>query len=237
MQFGVIVAPTVRDLFVEKLQSMILSGRLSVGERLPSERALAEEMRVSKTVIHAGLKDLERMGFVEVRGRQGTFVSNYAENGTLETLAAILKYNGGRLDYQNVQSILEMRLAVEGQAVRLFAARHIDADILALRSMIDQVRAARQGGRAEAAHMLYRFHHFLCLRSGNTIFPLMMKAFRDISLVFWENSIRLLGFDGSVHILETLTDLLEQRDGEGAVAFLSDHFDHYLEQMRPQTGA
>jgi len=82
MQFGVIVAPTIRNLFVEKIVAMILTGKLSVGDRLPSERELAQQMKVSKTVIHDGLKDLERMGFVSVSGRQGTFVANYAEKGT-----------------------------------------------------------------------------------------------------------------------------------------------------------
>jgi len=36
MQFGVIVAPTIRNLFVEKIVAMILTGKLSVGDRLPS---------------------------------------------------------------------------------------------------------------------------------------------------------------------------------------------------------
>ena len=56
MQFGVIVAPTIKELFVEKIQGLILSGRLAVGDRLPSERELAEEMKVSKTIVHLGLK-------------------------------------------------------------------------------------------------------------------------------------------------------------------------------------
>jgi DNA-binding FadR family transcriptional regulator len=61
MQFGVIEAPTIKELFIDKIVSMILSGKLSVGDRLPTERELAEEMKVSKTIVHAGLKDLERM--------------------------------------------------------------------------------------------------------------------------------------------------------------------------------
>ncbi len=61
MQFDVIVAPGIRDMFVGRIVGMILSGRISVGDRLPSERELGEQMRVSKTVIHAGLKDLERI--------------------------------------------------------------------------------------------------------------------------------------------------------------------------------
>ncbi len=233
MQFDAIVAPTIRNLFVEKLVSMILSGKLPVGDRLPSERELAEQMKVSKTVIHAGLKDMERMGFVSVNGRQGTFVANFAERGTFETLAAILKFNGGRLDRETTKSLVEMRLAVEGQAVRMFAKSHTQEDIAALRSMIDEIReySSKQEriNRNEMAQMLFRFHRFICLKSGNTFFPVVMNAFRDIGILLWEGSIKILGAEKTVEYLERFTSLLEEGKGEETVQALSDMFDYCLE--------
>ena len=233
MQFDAIVAPTIRNLFVEKLVSMILSGKLPVGDRLPSERELAEQMKVSKTVIHAGLKDMERMGFVSVNGRQGTFVANFAERGTFETLAAILKFNGGRLDRETTKSLVEMRLAVEGQAVRMFAKSHTQEDIAALRSMIEEIReySSKQEriNRNEMAQMLFRFHRFICLKSGNTFFPVVMNAFRDIGILLWEGSIKILGAEKTVEYLERFTSLLEEGKGEETVQALSDMFDYCLE--------
>ncbi len=232
MQFGVIVAPTIRDLFVEKIVAMILTGRLSAGDRLPPERELAEQMRVSKTVVHAGLKDLERMGFVYVNGRQGTFVANYAENGTFETLATILKFNGGRLDRETTKSLLDMRLALEGQAIRMFAKSHTEEDIATLRRMIDDIRGyvSRQErmDQTEMAHMLFRFHRFICLRSGNMFFPVLMNAFRDIGILLWEASIRILGTEKSIEYLERFASLLEKGRGEETVQALSDMFDKCL---------
>jgi len=232
MQFGVIVAPTIRDLFVEKIVAMILSGRLSAGDRLPSERELAEQMRVSKTVVHAGLKDLERMSFVCVKGRQGTFVANYAENGTFETLATILKYNGSRLDRETTKSLLDMRLAIEGQAVRMFAKSHTKDDIAALWQMIDNIRgySTKQESldQTEMAHMLFRFHRFICLRSGNMFFPVLMNAFRDIGILLWESSIQILGVGKSIEYLEHFASLLEKGRGEETVQALSNMFDTCL---------
>jgi DNA-binding FadR family transcriptional regulator len=232
MQFGVIVAPTIRDMFVEKIVEMILSGKLSMGERLPSERELAEQMKVSKTVIHDGLKDLERMGFVSVSGRQCTFVANYAEKGTFETLATILKFHGGRLDRETTQSLLEMRLAIEGQAMRIFSKSHTKEDIATLRRMIDDIREytskPERMDRNEMAQMLFRFHRFICLRSGNTFFPVLMNAFRDIGILLWESSIKILGVERSIECLEHFTSLLEEGKGEEAVQALSDMFDYCL---------
>jgi len=233
MQFDAIVAPTIRNLFVEKLVAMILSGKLPVGDRLPSERELAEQMKVSKTVIHAGLKDMERMGFIRVNGRQGTFVANFAEKGTFETLAAILKFNGGRLDRETTKSLVEMRLAVEGQAVRMFAKSRTQEDIATLRSMIDEIRAysskQERVNRNEMAQMLFRFHRFICLKSGNTFFPVVMNAFRDIGILLWEGSIKILGAEKTVEYLERFTSLLEEGRGEETVQALSDMFDYCLE--------
>ena len=53
MQIGVIGVPTRRELFVQKIEEQILTGKLKAGDSLPSERALQEETRISKTVIHA----------------------------------------------------------------------------------------------------------------------------------------------------------------------------------------
>ena len=75
MEFGQIVAPTIKELFIERIEGMILSGQLKPGERLPSERDLAEQMKISKTIVHIGLEDLARMGFLEVTPRRGTVVA------------------------------------------------------------------------------------------------------------------------------------------------------------------
>ena len=56
MAFHEIVAPTVKALFIQQIEGMILSGELRPGDRLPTERELADEMKISKTVVHEGLR-------------------------------------------------------------------------------------------------------------------------------------------------------------------------------------
>ena len=75
LKFESLKRPTIKEVFINKMESMILSGELPVGEKLPSERAMAEEMNISKTAVHDGLKDLERFGFVKSVPKQGTFVA------------------------------------------------------------------------------------------------------------------------------------------------------------------
>ena len=73
MAFHEIVAPTVKALFIQQIEGMILSGELRPGDRLPTERELADEMKISKTVVHEGLRELHRLGFSRcIIPRQGT---------------------------------------------------------------------------------------------------------------------------------------------------------------------
>ena len=113
MEFAKLSAPSLKDLFVQQLQGMILSGALPVGTQLPPERTLAEQMQVSRTVVNSGLAELSDQGFLEVRPRQGTCVADYRRRGNLGTLIAIMQYKGGVLGRDEIRSILEVRRALE----------------------------------------------------------------------------------------------------------------------------
>lgn len=97
MEFSKLSAPSLKDLFVQQLQGMILSGELPMGAQLPPERELARQMQVSRAVVNGGLAELAKQGFLEVRPRQGTCVADYRRKGNLGTLIAIMEYQGGVL--------------------------------------------------------------------------------------------------------------------------------------------
>ena len=55
MEFKKLNAPTLKELFVTELENMILSGKLEIGSKLPSERELATSMQVSRAVVNSGI--------------------------------------------------------------------------------------------------------------------------------------------------------------------------------------
>ena len=113
MQFERIASPSLKDLFVQQLERMILSGELAVGDQIPAERDLAEQMGVSRTVINAGIADMASKGFLEIRPRKGVFVADYRRTGSLSTLVSIMDFNGGLLPRREIKSLLELRMALE----------------------------------------------------------------------------------------------------------------------------
>ena len=120
MAFREIVAPTVKELFIQQLEGMILSGELRPGDRLPTERELADEIKISKTVVHEGLRELHRLGFLDIASRRGVTVADYAQTGSLETLMAIMDYHGGLPDEKTARSIVDTAdCAIGRDAARL----------------------------------------------------------------------------------------------------------------------
>ena len=220
MEFEAIRAPTINQLFENRLQDMILSGELAIGEKLPTEQEMADAMHISKSTVHNGIKSLERKGFLRVTPRHGVHVANYPETGNLDTLVALLKRSGNRLDRQLVKSILQFRESVEGMAVRLLAAEHTTGHILRLRMYIDEFRKAAQGGAGlrELAELLFDYHLYIALKSGNTVIPMVLNGFHDVSLAFWQMWIRQTGTEEAALFLERFTAFIAANDGDAAMA-------------------
>ena len=88
--FKKLTAPTLKELFVQELEALILSGELAIGQKLPSERDLAQKMQISRSVVNDGLAEMARRGFLEISPRQGTVVADFHRNGTLDILVSIM---------------------------------------------------------------------------------------------------------------------------------------------------
>ena len=129
MEFSKLSAPTLKELFVEQLENLILSGKLSIGEKLPSERELADSMQVSRSVVNAGLAEIADKGFLEIVPRSGTYVADYRKKGKLDTLISIMKFNGGTLPDPDILSILQIRKVLTALALELAIPRISDEEI------------------------------------------------------------------------------------------------------------
>ena len=104
------------DRVAEVLSDEITSGRLSPGDRLPSEVQLVEQLGVSRTVVREAVSRLRNAGLVEPRQGSGVFV-----------LAPRVKPLDLSVDAQRTKAsvlhIVEVRQAMEGEAAALAATR------------------------------------------------------------------------------------------------------------------
>ena len=231
MEIGVIEAPTVKELFIKKIAGMIISGELAPGEKLPSERELAAQARISKSAVHFAMAELERLGFVETRARQGTFVSDYTKTGTIETLNMLMSYSRESfLDRSRMEDMLEMRMAIEGKALDVLAETLTPDSMNTLEEDVErsaEIAATSTDIRALAVSF-FDFHHDICFLSGNFILPLLFNSFRLVTLSYWEYAIRFLGKEKCLKLMYDLLEVIRKQDADRSVAFLRDEFKMFL---------
>ena len=187
MGFTKITSLSLTDLFVQQVENMILSGELQVGEKLPPERELAIRMGVSRPVISAGLIELEKLGFVEIRPRQGAYICDYRRKGTVETLVAIMRYNGGSMRKKEVESLLQVRIPLESLCVELVIRDTSDEELEELGTFLDKIAEAlgNNGSPEAVAEAVFQFHHELAVLSGNMLLPLLYHSFKPEMIYLW----------------------------------------------------
>lgn len=226
VEFIKLNAPTLKEMFIREIESMILSGRLEVGERLPSERELAEQMQVSRAVINGGISDLARKGFLLVKPRMGVFVADYRRTGTPETIHSIMAYNGGNLRGEETRSILEIKLMFDQLAVAQAIPRLTGEGIETLGALLAVLEEAQQPGQVgEAA---FAFYHELSLLGTNTLIPLIYQAFRVPNLNLWEQFARKYGSGEIYANAAKLFAAIQARDVLGAQESIRSALNHLI---------
>lgn len=219
MEFTKLSAPSLKELFIQQLETLILSGELPIGDKLPPERELAKSMQVSRAVVNAGIGELARKGFLMIKPRVGTFVADYRRNGTVETLVSIMNYNGGILRAAEIRSILELRIAFDSLAVELCVPKITDNEINILKDYVKQM--GETDSPKVASEIAFCFQHELAFLSGNTLMPLIFSSFKVPVLTLWERFCRLYGLESLRKNTAVLCDYIEQRDTKKAVDWLT----------------
>ena len=115
---------------VGQLHQLIDDGKLKAGDRLPSERELAETFRVSRSSVREAIKTLENEGMVTSRPGSGTFITAVNVEAIIPPLASLLSRGKDAL-----VDLFEMRCLVEPSIAALAAERATPADIVRLKEI------------------------------------------------------------------------------------------------------
>ncbi len=207
---------------VKETMALIQHHRLGPGDRLPSERDLAERLAVGRNAIREALSVLETVRIVERRASSGFFLRDTTGETSLEALVLLADF-GVPLTEQQVRDAVEMRRILELQAVVLACERRTDEDLNRLREVLEQSEAALQAG-ISLADFDARFHLSIVAATQNDVFTRVVNSFYLMSRarreVYFESAAQ--GRRSHTHHLRILT-AVENQDGVQSVQLYNMH--------------
>jgi len=231
---------SLKDACVSRLEQLILSGELKIGEQLPSERDFALRIGVSRPVLHAALVDLDSKGLVQIMPRRGVFVSDFRRSGSMAILGSLLTYHEGNLDPALIHSLIAMRLLVETETARLAALNRTGEQLAGLRSLLEQEAQSARGDPQTLTGLDFSFHLSIAIASGNLVYPLIINSFQGVYTHLTGGFFsRFCGTPVAEAVRQfhvQLVEAFERRDADSAVSTMTamlNHGETYLSGERP----
>ena len=218
--------PSLRKLFVQQLEGLILSGELRPGDRLPTERELADEMKISKTVVHEGLRELHQLGFLKVESRKGL------------RWRITPKPAAWRPSWPSWITTAACRIKRLPPAFWICATTWKPPPCGSWRPTTPR-RPGRPAGPAAKRRRRLRFPGWgrwpkrCCATTGGHLpqrqyhHPLIFNAFARVNLEFWSDYVRLEGIARSLHTLSRFTKLIEAGEGDAAAELLRQGLERF----------
>ena len=224
-------ALTSHDQVAAHLGTEILAGAYPPGSNMPHETVLIERFGVSRTVLREAMKTLAAKGFVMSKTRVGTRVRDPIHWNFFDADVLAWRVRIG-LDDHFLRSLTEVRRALEPTAAALAARRRSDADILRLRSHLEQM--ARAGTRQGFAECDLDFHLAIGVASGN---PLMRSVASVIEAALAASFVHSSPVDDAedhertVHAHAAVVDAIESRDERAAAAAMRHVIDIGMQRI------
>lgn len=216
-EFGLspIQATARDDAVLKALAGFVMREALGPGQRLPTERILAERLKVSRNTVREALTRWEGLGLVERRQGSGTYLKGVV---SLDMLHMPLTLAGGN-DFTSLMQTLEIRRALEAEAAALCAIRADQAEIAEIARKLDIMEQAFHTRAGMSAEEDWEFHQSIYRSSGNPLFEQIIAAMHELFHRFWEHPLGVRDFGhASFPYHRTIYERIAAHDPEGARA-------------------
>ncbi|MBR5558439.1 MAG: transcriptional regulator LldR [Acinetobacter harbinensis] len=227
----------VSDKVVQSLRILIEHNNMQVGDRLPAERKLCEQLSVSRSSLREAIQQLTSMGILQSRGGAGTFLqqlsSNWSQHQIVQPLSHLIDQDPAyRFDVQ------EARIVLEGGTAWYAAQRATPEDLLNIRRCYEQISHSQGlGNDDQAAQADAKFHLAIAEASHNLVLIQMMRSLFDLlqfNVVLGRRKVysEPRRFD-QLHLQHhQVMAAIERRDPEAARKAVCGHIEFVIQQVR-----
>jgi GntR family transcriptional repressor for pyruvate dehydrogenase complex len=166
-------ATGTRESMMRAIESAIIDGTWTPGDKLPSERALVEQFRLSRPLVREALRGLEERGYIQVLPARGSFVRGPNASDASRPLHSLFQRSG-----VTPHHLVVARVMLECEAAEL-AARSTDH---AAKEQAGQILAAHDAAIeiSERADLDVAFHEAIVRAAGNPVLRIMFGSIRPL---------------------------------------------------------
>lgn len=213
--FAAVTTTRAGDEIARMIRELVASGQIKPGDRLPSERELAQRLHVSRNTLREALRALEHAGMIEMR--KGATGGAFVLPGDSAAIVTGLKdlYHLGAI---TPEQLTDARIWISEAVVRVACQRADEEDFAALAANIAAATEAQRAGDFETRQRLNReFHVLLARATRNPIMIGLMEALMEVMGEF----IKRIGPSDNPFVLPSRRRLLQhlrQREENKAVA-------------------
>ncbi len=210
-----------------QIERLISEGSLKPGDKLPSERELAEMFRVSRSSLRDGIRKLELLGLVEARHGEGTIVRDLSADSLVSPIASMLVRKR-----QLVAELLDVRKMLEPPLAGRAATNASADDIVHLADILRRQREKVRRGEL-AIEEDSEFHYNIARAARNSVIMKVLDVLMGLLRKTRERSLQVGGrlqrsFAGHRRILRAI----ERRDAAAAEAAMRRHLEQIEEIIR-----
>lgn len=230
--------PRVAEEIVQQLRGLILRGSYAVGDKLPPERKLAEELGVNRASLREAIKSLEHMGLVKTRQGDGTRVLDFMQTAGVELVSHLIPGDGTpNLDV--LTDVLDFRRWFGREVARLSAERATEDDIQKLDAIAEQA-ANPALDLNELLKLDFEFYVALAQVGRNRVMQLLINTMRSAVLSYAPFFAQFNPPPPAVRKHhKDIIKAIAAKDGDGASkiadAYLRKGTETFLQTVRPAT--
>ena len=215
--FSHVKRATVAETIVEQVKHLIIEGELTAGQKLPSERELAEELHVGRSSVREATSALVAMGVAQVRQGEGVYIRpDFPDSiiNKIEWTSLLLR--------GEIEDLIETRLAVELATVRLATQRASQKTRNELHRLAHEMEVSMAIETFIERDL--RFHLALANASGNMV---MHSVVQGIQKLMRSSMLQVLQNEAMRHIAveqhHAIARAICDRDIETAVRAMEEH--------------
>jgi GntR family transcriptional repressor for pyruvate dehydrogenase complex len=228
LNFKVINKKSTLEIIIQQIKDQIKKGILKPGEKLPSERKLADQLGVSRASVREAIQALAFSGYLEVIQGKGTYILEMATQYD-EIVNFFSEFSNYSLDY-----LMEARIMLEGEFARLAALNASQEEIDVIERIFNEIASSKVLNTFFVKDL--EFHLTIAKATHN---PIMNGLMKIIGEMLYKETHKIIEIskdtrENTIKTTRNLVQAIKQRNAEQAKELMSEHIRNIRASLEDQ---